>query len=201
MVILREQVGFNRNSLMAHFTIKQYWKWKWSHSVMSDSLPTRLLRPWGFPGNSTGVGCHFLFQGIFPTQGSNPGLLHCRQTLCHLSHQGSQSSMSYQINRLTEKHDYLTDAEKITFDKIQHAFMITYYYLPYSAVSDSVTLWTIAHHTPLSAGFFQAWILQWLPFPSPGGPSQPRNQIHISCVSCLAGRFFTYWAIRKTHLR
>ena len=34
-------------------------------------------------------GCHFLLQGIFPTQGSNSGLLHCRQTLYHLSHQGS----------------------------------------------------------------------------------------------------------------
>ena len=35
---------------------------------------------------STGVGCHFLLQGIFPTQGSNLGLLHCRQMLYHLSH-------------------------------------------------------------------------------------------------------------------
>ena len=39
-------------------------KWKWSHTVVSDSFrphglqPTRLLRPWGFPGKSTGVGCH-----------------------------------------------------------------------------------------------------------------------------------------------
>ena len=49
---------------------------------------TRLLRPWDFLGQSTGVGCHFLLQGIFPTQGSNPGLPHCRQTLYHLSHQG-----------------------------------------------------------------------------------------------------------------
>ena len=48
--------------------------------------PTRLLRPWDFPGKSTGVGCLFLLQGIFPTQGSNPGLRHCRQTLYHLSH-------------------------------------------------------------------------------------------------------------------
>ena len=38
----------------------------------------RLLRPWDFLGKSTGVGCHFLLQGIFPTQGSNPGLPHCR---------------------------------------------------------------------------------------------------------------------------
>ena len=50
---------------------------------------TRLLRPWDFLGKSTGVGYHFLLQGIVPTQGSNPGLLHCRQTLYHLSHQVS----------------------------------------------------------------------------------------------------------------
>ena len=49
----------------------------------------------GFLSKSTGVGCHFLLQGIFLmqgiflTQGSNPGLLQCRQTLYHLSHQGS----------------------------------------------------------------------------------------------------------------
>ena len=43
--------------------------------------------PWDFPGKSAGVDCHFLFQGIFPTQESNPGLPHCRQTLYLLSHQ------------------------------------------------------------------------------------------------------------------
>ena len=48
---------------------------------------TKLLCPWGFQGKSTGVGCHFLLQGIFSTQGSNPGLSHCRQTLYCLSHQ------------------------------------------------------------------------------------------------------------------
>ena len=41
--------------------------------------PTRLLCPWDFPGKNTGVGCHFLLQGIFPTQGSNPSLLHCSE--------------------------------------------------------------------------------------------------------------------------
>ena len=50
--------------------------------------PTRLLCPWGFPGKSAAVGSHSLLQGIFPTQGWNLGLLHCRQTLYHLSHQG-----------------------------------------------------------------------------------------------------------------
>ena len=45
------------------------------------------LRPWDLPGKSTGVGCHFLLQRIFPTQGSNLGLQHCRQMLYLLSHQ------------------------------------------------------------------------------------------------------------------
>ena len=64
-------------------------------SVVSSSLrphglqPTRLLSPSDFPGNSTRVDFYFLLQRIFLTQGSNLGLPHCRQTLCHLSHQGS----------------------------------------------------------------------------------------------------------------
>ena len=40
------------------------------------------------PGKNTRVGCHAFLQGIFPTQGSNPGLLHYRRILYHLSHQG-----------------------------------------------------------------------------------------------------------------
>ena len=35
------------------------------------------------PSKNSGVGCHVLLQGIFPTQGSNPGLLHCKQSLDH----------------------------------------------------------------------------------------------------------------------
>ena len=59
--------------------------------------PTRLLRPWDFPDKSTGVVCHFLLQGIFPTQGSNPGLLHCRQTLLPSEPPGKS-------NKQTKKH-------------------------------------------------------------------------------------------------
>ena len=57
-----------------------------SDSLWLHGLPTMLLRPWDFPGKGTGMGCHFLLQRIFPTQGLNLGLLHCRQTLYHLSH-------------------------------------------------------------------------------------------------------------------
>ena len=66
-------------------SLTRVWLFVTSWAVAS----TRLLHPWDFLGKSTGVGCHFLLQGIFPTQGSNPGLLHCRQTLYHLSHRAS----------------------------------------------------------------------------------------------------------------
>ena len=61
-----------------------------SYSVVSNSLqPHGLYSPWNSPGQNTGVGCHALLQGIFPTQGSNPGLPHYRQILYLLSHKGS----------------------------------------------------------------------------------------------------------------
>ena len=49
--------------------------------------------PWDSPDKNTRVGCHSLLQGIFPTQGSNPGLLHCRQILFQLSYQGSPNHL------------------------------------------------------------------------------------------------------------
>ena len=64
-------------------------------SFVSDSVrphglqPTRLLHPWDSPGKNTEVGSCSLLQGIFPIQGLNPGLVHCRQILYCLSHQGS----------------------------------------------------------------------------------------------------------------
>ena len=48
--------------------------------------------PWDSPGQNTGVGSLSLLQGIFPTQGSNPGLPHCRWILNQLSYQGSPAS-------------------------------------------------------------------------------------------------------------
>ena len=86
------------------------------------------------PGSSihgrknTGVGCHALLQGIFPTQGSNPGLLPCRQILNQLSYNGSPR------------------------------------------------------------------LLEWVAYPFSSGSSRPRNQTQVSCI---AGGFFTNWAIRE----
>ena len=63
---------------------------------VAQSCPTLrthgLYSPCNSPGQNTGVGSFSLLQGIFPTQGSNPGLLHCRRILYQLNHKGSPLS-------------------------------------------------------------------------------------------------------------
>ena len=61
----------------------------------------------GFSGKNTGVGRHFLLQEIFPTQGLNPGLPHCRQMLYPLSHQGSPKPKAPTIIILIDKLDFI----------------------------------------------------------------------------------------------
>ena len=100
-----------------------------SCSVMSDSLwPHGLYSSWNSSGQNTGVGSHSLLQGIFPIQGSNPGLPRCRRILYQLIHKGSLR------------------------------------------------------------------ILEWVAYPFSSRSSQSRNRIGVSCI---AGRFFTKWAIRE----
>ena len=63
-----------------------------SHSVVSNSATpwtVAFWALWNFPGKNTGVGNLSLLQGIFLTQGPNPGLAHCGQIFYHLSHLGS----------------------------------------------------------------------------------------------------------------
>ena len=85
------------------------------------------------PGKNTGEGCHFLLQGIFPTQASNLGLLHCRQILYQLSHQGSSNiyTIIYKID------------QSVQFNC--------------SVMSDSATPWTAAQQPSLS--FTISWSL------------------------------------------
>ena len=98
-------------------------------SVVSNSLQHHgLYSPWNYPGQNTGLGSLFLLQGIFPTQGWNPGLPHCWRILYQLSHKESP------------------------------------------------------------------WILAWVAYPFSRGSFWPRN---LTGVSCIAGRFFTNWAISE----
>ena len=86
-------INFSVKMLTRQFQLK--YSESESHSVMSDSLrPHELYSLWNSPGQNTGVGSISPLQGIFPTQGSNPGLPHCRSILYQLSHKGSHKNTS-----------------------------------------------------------------------------------------------------------
>ena len=92
---------------------------------MSNSLrPHELYSPWNSLGQNTGMGSICLLQEIFPTQGSNPGLPHCRQILYQLSHKGSSRDLwdnikctNIQIIGALEEEDKKKGYEKI-FEEI-----------------------------------------------------------------------------------
>ena len=72
------------------------------HDPMDCSLPASSINVI-FPGKNTGVDCHFVLQEIFLTQGLNPGLPHCRQTLYCLSHQGCSNYCTIALISHTSK--------------------------------------------------------------------------------------------------
>ena len=74
------------------------------------------------PGQNTGVGSLSLLQGIFPTQGSNPGLSHCRQILYQLSHKGSPLSRSLLKFMSIE---YLTFLVPMQYCSLQHRTLVS----------------------------------------------------------------------------
>ena len=74
--------------------------------------------PWDSPGKNTGVGCHALLQGIFPTQGSNPGLPHCRWILYHLSHQGSSNRAKGLVNPNKNHSSLKKNKSELTIQKV-----------------------------------------------------------------------------------
>ena len=71
-------------------------------SVVFDSFwPHGLYNPWNSPGQNTGLGSISLLQGIFPIQGSNPGLLHCRRIPYQLNHKGSPRILEWVAYRFS----------------------------------------------------------------------------------------------------
>ena len=135
---------------------------------------TRLLHPWDFPSKSSGVGCHFLLQGIFPTQGLNPSLLHRKQML-------------YPLSKTTEKTIALT---RQTFvGKVMSLLfnMLTRFgiaFLPRSSVQfSSVAQSCPALCDPMDCsppgstihGILQARVLEWGAISFSRGSSQPRD--------------------------
>ena len=86
-----------------------------------DLWPARLLHPWDSPGKNTGVGGHFLLQGIFLTQGSNTGLPRCRRILYHLSHQGSPNYYAdLYLKLLSKQYEQLLQLSDRALEILRH---------------------------------------------------------------------------------
>ena len=95
-------------------------------SVTHGLQPTRLLCPWNFLGKNTGVGCHFLLQGIFPTQGSNQRLLHLllwRADSLPLRHLGSLYSRVW----IPKYHGHFCKKYWITYPTQYQGRILLYY--------------------------------------------------------------------------
>ena len=125
---LPDSVGQDLLHLPQPVDIKSWEERKSLSCVWLFVTPWTMYSPWNSPGQNTRVGSLSLLQGIFSTQGLNPGLPHCKQILYQLSHEGSPR------------------------------------------------------------------ILEWVAYPFSSGSSRPRNPTRVSCI---AGGFFTKWAIRE----
>ena len=134
-----------------------------THSVGSNSLrPHELYSLWNSPGQNTGVGSLSLLQRIFPTQGSNPGLPHCRWILYQLGYQGKPKNTG--VGSLSLLMQIFLSQESNR--DLLHCRWILY----------------------LLSHMGSPRILDWVGYPFSSGSSQPRNQTGISCI---AGVFFT----------
>ena len=154
------------------------------------------------PGKNTGVGCHALLQGIFPSQGLNPGFLHCRRILYHLCYQ--QSPWILTVVGESESLSVMSDSLRL------HRL-----YSPSNSPGQNTGVGSLS----LLQGIFPTQgsnsgllhcrrilyqlshkgsprILEWVAYPFSSGSSQPRNW---TGVSCTAGGFFTNRPIREAH--
>ena len=122
-----------------------------SHSVVSNSLCLHgLYSPWNFPGQNTGVGSRSLLQGIFPTQGSNPGSEKCPG-------EGNGNPLQYPCLESSMDRGYSPWLLLLLLLLLSHLS-----YVRLCATPD-----TAAHQAPPSLGFSRQEQWSGLPFPSP----------------------------------
>ena len=147
-----------------------------------------------FPGKNIGMGHHFLLQGIFPTQGLNPGIelmspVWQADSLL-LSHQGNPRCTMKVKN--FQSCPTLCDPMGYTIHEIIQARILEWVAFPFSRGSSQPRspvyrriLYQLSHKGSLR-------IQEWVAYPFSSGSSRNRTR-----VSCIVGRFFTNWAIRE----
>ena len=128
------------------------------------------------------MGCHFLLQGIFPSQGSNPGLLHCRQTLYHRSHQGSLDLLNMQLCKTLYFHCLIQFSEQLyevnDCDMVCVCVCVCAWVRACTCTELCLTLCSPIDCSPPGSsvhGMFQARILEWVAISFSRESSRPRD--------------------------
>ena len=162
---------------------------------MSDSLwPHGLYSPWSSPGQNTGLGSLSFLQGIFPTQGSNPGLPHCRQILYQLRHQGNPWKLGWVVYPFS-RGIFLTQE---SYHDLLHYMWILYHVSCQGSPKHDSESHSVLSDFLRSHGLYSPWNSPGQNtglgnfFPSPADLPNPGTG-----DSCIAGGFFTNWAIRE----
>ena len=152
---------------------------------LMDCSLARLFCPWYSPDKITGVGCHCLLQGIFLTQGSNSGLLYCRQILYYLSYRRSP-------------HDNIA-AQRLCLAMRKKLSLFTAAHLPLSRFPPFLTRCP----RPLSCSTTAQ--LPWSLAVLGAHPTSPQFQSHVTCCSVsLESSFFLSslsWRLSFSSLR
>ena len=129
----------------------------------------RLLCPWDSPGKNTGVGCHFLLQGIFLTQGWNQCLLHWQADSLPLSHQGSLSqSLKWSFSVVSDslrppRTDYSLPGFSV--HGIFQVRILEWVAISFSRRSSRPREWTRVSH--IVGRHFTVWTTREVPIPGP----------------------------------
>ena len=152
------------------------------------------------------MGSHSLLQGIFPTQGSNLGLLHCRQIHYHLSHQGSPRILewlSYPFSRGSSPPRNWT-----WISCIAGRFLTSWPTNTLLTAEEAVCMHAQSCPTlcdPMDCGppgssvhgISQARLLEWVAMSFSRGSSRPRDWTNIFCGSCIGRQILYHWATWK----
>ena len=148
----------------------------WPHRLQ----PARLLRPWDSPGKNIGVGCHFLLQGIFPTQGSNLGLLHCRQILYWLISVGAFLIVC----------PHIMDFSSLSWETFCISFLLEFNFLPTSSLAgwQKPTSNSLPCDSEVNFGFQLQLSYSW--------PSQVSLAFINGLSSCFLNKITIYYFIQ-----
>ena len=166
--------------------------WNKSNIVTNstNALKTaRLLCLWDFPGKHTKVGCHSLFQGIFPTQELNPGPLHYRQILCPWATRKATHpcpSKNFKILNFSKHFKYHISQTSQSLDELEGEVAQL---CPTLCDPMDCNLLGFSVH-----GILQARILEWIAISFSKRSSRPRDRTRVSRIG---GRRFNLWATRE----